>query len=204
MRLNINLASQKYEDVRSFTRRATIASAVLAATAVVLALLAWSNYSNNKSSSARVNDLEQKIARLEEQRAAAIAVENRPENRDVTEQKNFWNKQIARRAFSWTQLFNDLQRIMPARAYVISVAPELTADNRLKLKLTIGGEKHDNALELVKKMETSERFRQPVINSESLQKEGRQGNGEIYKFEIETFYRPAGIPQPRGAAREGL
>jgi hypothetical protein len=205
MRVNINLASQKFEDVRSFTARATAASAVLAATAVVLAALAWFNYANNKSSSARVSGLEQKILRLQEQRAAAIAVENRPENRDVTEQKNFWNQQIARRAFSWTQLFNDLQRIMPARAYVISVAPELTADNRLKLKLTIGGEKHDNALELVKKMENSERFRQPVINAESLQKETHQGMGQqVYKFEIETYYRPAGSLQARSPSREGF
>jgi hypothetical protein len=203
MRLNINLASQKFEDVRSFVARATAASAVLAVTAILLAAVAWLNYSSNKSSSARVRDLEQKIARLQEQRAAAEAVENRPENRDVTEQKNFWNKQIARRAFSWTQLFNDLQRIMPARAYVISVSPELTPENRVKLKLTIGGERHDNALELVKKMETSVRFRDPKIDNESVQKESRQGAGQIYKFEIETFYRPAGGTQVRGA-REGL
>ena len=203
MRLNINLASQKFENVRAFTARATAASAILVATALVLAVLAWFNYSNNKSSSARIRDLQQKIARLQQQRAAAEAVENRPENRDVTEQKNFWNKQIARRAFSWTHLFNDLQRIMPGRAYVISVAPELTPDNRLQLKLTIGGEKHENALELVKKMEASERFRQPVIKSESVQKDSRQGNAQVYKFEIETFYRPAGTPV-RTAAREGF
>jgi hypothetical protein len=55
----------------------------------------------------------------------------------------------------------------------------------------------------VKKMEASERFRQPVIKSESVQKDSRQGNAQVYKFEIETFYRPAGTPV-RAAAREGL
>lgn len=205
MRLNINLASQKFEDVRTFTTRATLASTILALTAILLAILAWFNYANNKTSSARINDLEQKIARLQEQREAAIAVENRPENRDVTDQKNFWNRQIAHRAFSWTQLFNDLQRIMPGRAYVISVAPELTPDNRLKLKLTIGGEKHENALELVKKMENSSRFQKPVINSEAVQREVRQGSGAIYKFEIETYYIPTGpMPGRTGSAREGF
>jgi hypothetical protein len=204
MRLNINLASQKFEDVRAFVARASLAGVTLAVTSLVLAVLAWFNYSSNQNSSNRINDLEQKITRLQEQREAAIEIENRPENRDVTAQKNFWNRQIARRAFSWTQLFNDLQRIMPGRAFVISVAPELTPDNRVKLKLTIGGEKHENALELVKKMEASERFRQPVIDSESVQKEGRPGTAEIYKFEIETFYRPAGSTPAHGTAREGL
>lgn len=205
MRLDINLASQKYEDVRWFLSRVRIAGAVMVAFTLLLAVLAWFNYSSTKSSSARIRELQQRITALQRQRAAAEAVENRPENRDVTEQKNFWNRQIARKAFSWTQLFNDLQRIMPGRAYVISVAPELTPENRLKLKLTIGGEKHENALELVKKMETSERFRLPVIDSESVQKEARPGGPHLYKFEIETFYTPAGGAQVRSSvAREGF
>lgn len=202
MRVNVNLASQKFEDVRSFVARAGLATAILAVLAVVLAVLAWFNYSSTRNSTARIRDLQQKIAGLEQQRSQAEAIERRPENRDVTDQKNFWNRQIAQRAFSWTQLFNDLQRIMPGRAFVISVAPELTPDNRLKLKLTIGSEKHENGLELVRKMEGSERFRDPKIDSENLQKESR-GNGEIYKFEIETFYRPAGGTQVR-ASREGM
>ena len=204
MRLNINLASQKYEALRSFTARATLASAILVVTALILAVLAWFNYLSNKSSNARIRGLEQKIARLQEQRAAAEAVENRPENRDVTQQKNFWNKQIAGRAFSWTQLFNDLQRIMPARAYVISVAPELTSDNRVKLKLTIGGEKHDDVLELVKRMESSPKFRQVTFNGEAMQKEGHTGGPPLFKFEIETYYHPAAVPQSRTGSREGL
>lgn len=204
MRLNINLASQKYEDVRWFVSRARMASLVMVAFTLLLGMLAWFNYSNTKNSGARIRDLQQRISALQQQRAAAEAVENRPENRDVTEQKNFWNRQIARRAFSWTQLFNDLQRIMPGRAYVISVAPELTPENRLKLKLTIGGEKHENALELVKKMEASQRFRLPVIDSESVQKERGPG-GQLYKFEIETFYTPSSGTQVRsGGAREGF
>ena len=203
MRVNINLASQKFEDVRSFVARAGLATAILAVLTIVLAVLAWFNYSSTRNSTARIRDLQQQIGRLEQQRSEAEAIERRPENRDVTDQKNFWNRQIAQRAFSWTQLFNDLQRIMPGRAYVISVAPELTLDNRLKLKLTIGSENHENGLELVRKMEGSERFRQPVIDTEALQKEARGGNGQIFKFEIETFYRPAGGTQVR-APREGM
>jgi Tfp pilus assembly protein PilN len=205
MRLNINLASQKYEDVRWFVSRARIATGVMVAFTMLLAVLAWFNYSNSKNSSARIRELQQKISALQQQRAAAEMVENRPENRDVTEQKNFWNRQIARRAFSWTQLFNDLQRIMPGRAYVISVSPELTPENRVKLKLTIGGEKYENVLELVKKMEGSQRFRLPKIDTESVQTEGRPGSPQLHKFEIETFYTPAGGAQVRtGSAREGF
>ncbi len=202
MRLNINLASQKYEDVRMFVSRAGMATAAMAVFTLLLLALAWFNYSSSQSSSVRIRELRQKIAALQQERTAAEAVENRPENRDVTLQKNFWNKQIAQRAFSWTQLFNDLQRIMPGRAYVISVAPELTKDNRLKLKLTIGSEKHDDALALVKKMEVSPRFQEARIMSEGTQKGQRQE--ALFKFDIEAFYVPPGPQMHSAPTREGF
>ncbi|MGC2695423.1 MAG: hypothetical protein WA738_06490 [Candidatus Angelobacter sp.] len=203
MRLNINLASQKYEAVRQFYFRWGMTIGLTAAIALVLIVLAWSNYSSSSKANARIRDLQQQIASLEKQRAEAEAISNRPENHDVNAQKNYWNKQIARRAFSWTQLFNDLQRIMPARAYVNSVHPEITTDNRLKLTLGIIGDKHENALELVKKMEKSERFRGPKFSDESTVKDQRTGV-TLYKIDIVTYYVPAGAPLQRPATKEGF
>jgi Tfp pilus assembly protein PilN len=202
MRLNINLASVKYEDVRRFYVRWGSTLAALALLTILLVVLAAYNRSRLSATSARISDLQNKIADLEKRRAEAEALENSAENRGITEQKNYWNVQIAKRAFSWTQLFNDLQKIMPGRAYVMSVAPELTPDNRLKLRLRIAAEKHDNAIELVKRMETSPRFRQPQIVSETVQKDQRTGVNTT-KFEIEAFYTPAGIV-PHAAGREGM
>ncbi len=201
MRLNINLASQKYEDVRRFYVRWGTAIAFVAVLTVILAFLAWRNYHNSIESNSRIKSLEQQITGLEQQRAQAEAVSNRPENHDITAQKNYWNKQIFRRAFSWTQLFNDLQRIMPERAYLSSVRPEITSDNRVKLSLEIVGDKHENALELVQRMEKSERFRGPKIKTEGTQKD--RAGAPIYKFEIETYYSPAGSTQ-RPANQEGF
>lgn len=202
MRLNINLASQKYEDVRKFYMRWGTAIALTFLLTLALAFLAWKNYSDSSKSSARIQAHEQAIAALQKERAEAEAISNLAKNHDVTTQKDYWNRQIARRAFSWTQLFNDLQRIMPARAYVNSVRPEITQDNRLKLSLEIAGDKHDNALELVQRMEKSERFRGPRIKSDVSQKDQRSGT-TLYKLEIETYYTPAGVAQ-RIATGRGL
>ncbi|HET6933737.1 MAG TPA: PilN domain-containing protein [Candidatus Angelobacter sp.] len=203
MRLNINLASQRYEDVRRFYLRWGTATAVLAALTVVLLLLAYLNYSSSTRSRARIHELQQKIAQLQHERDTAATVANSPENRDVTEQKNYWNMQIMKRRFSWTQLFNDLQKIMPGRAYVNSVQPELTQDHRLKLRLTITGEKYENALDLVKRMETSPRFRQPQIGTQNVQRDSRTG-ASFVKFEIETYYTPSGPGFARTASKEGM
>jgi hypothetical protein len=203
MRVHINLASQKYEAVRQFYVRWLTAIGVAAALTVLLAVLAWMNYTGSAAANGRIQALQQRIASLEKKRAAAAEISARPENHDVNAQKNYWNKQFTRRSFSWTQLFNDLQRIMPPRAFVSSVHPEITADNRLKLNLTIKGDKHDNALELVQKMEKSERFRNPLINSDITEKDQRTGQ-TLYKLEIVTYYTPTGALQQRSGDKEGL
>src|SRR5258708_1411426 len=132
MRVNINLASQKYEEVRQFYVRWGWAIAATAVLTVLLLVFAGWNYSDSSQLNQGNKKLEQEVSALTLERATLEALARRPENHDVTEQKNFWNDQIAKRSFSWTQLFNDLQRIMPARAYVRSVHPELTLYHRLK------------------------------------------------------------------------
>jgi Tfp pilus assembly protein PilN len=141
---------------------------------------------------------------LQEKRAAAEAIENRPENRDVNEQKNFWNAEIEKKRFSWTQLLNDLQKLMPGRAYVSSVAPSLGPDNVFKVKLAIVGEKYENALELVKKMENSERFHNPKIISERVAKDRQSGATQQFEIEIETAYIPSSPMVVLRSAKGGM
>jgi Tfp pilus assembly protein PilN len=203
MRLNINLASQKYEDVRQFYVRWSVAIGLSALLMLVLIGLAWRNFSNSSESGQRIKQLQAEIDGLQKQRAAAEAISNLPENHDVTEQKNYWNKQINRRQLSWTQLFNDLQRIMPARAFLSSVHPEITLDNRLKLTLVVMGDTHENGLELQKKMEKSERFRSPQITAETMQKQAKT-EAQLFKFDIVTYYSPAAAPAARTSNREGF
>jgi hypothetical protein len=203
MRLNINLASQKYEDVRRFYVRWTTAIAISAVLMVLLIGVVWINHSSSSESGKRIQETRAEIADLEKDRAAAERVSNLPENHDVMAQKNYWNMQINRRQLSWTQLFNDLQKIMPARAYLSFVHPEITPDKRLKLTLVIMGDTYNNGLELVQKMEKSERFRGPRFNTEGSVKDARTG-AQLYKFDIETYYTPAGPAQGRAATREGF
>jgi len=208
MRLKINLASQKYEDVKQFYVRWGTAIALTAALTMALMVLAWLNYSNARTSSVRIRELQQKIAALQKQRAVAEEISNRPENHDVITQKNYWNRQFIRRSFSWTQLFNDLQKIMPARAFVSSVHPEIALDDRVRVKLSmeIKGDQHDNALELVRRMENSARFHGTTISSDTTEKEQHSG-AVLYKLAIVTYYQPPeapGAPGQRANVREGL
>jgi hypothetical protein len=202
MRLNINLASRKYEDARSFYLRWGGALAALVVVAVLLFMLSWKNYTENKKGRNEIDARQREIAAVEQERKRNQSVLDRPENQDVRDQLGFWNDVIYQKEFSWTQLFSDLEKIMPGRTYVISVQPSFTKERRLKLDLMIGGEKHDNAVELVRKMEASERFRFPSLKGEQVKTS--QGKSSIVQFDIETFYSPATTePQPHSSSSEG-
>jgi hypothetical protein len=193
MRLSINLASRKYEDVRKFFIGWRVALAALGVCALLLAILAAMTSVSSAKSGKNIKELQAKVAAQQKERDRLAAIENSPENREVTQEKKFWNTQIAKRKFSWTQLFNDLQRIMPARARLVSVQPDLAGDNNLKLKLMIEGENRSNARELAVKMENSECFRMPKILVETAQKDSGSG-ATTYKFEIEAAYTPCATP----------
>jgi hypothetical protein len=198
MRLNINLASRKYEDVRRFFLRWGVTLTVLSALTILLATLAFFSHARAMKSGREIKELQQRVDALQKQRNQLRDFENRAENLDVTQQKKFWNAQIARRNLSWTQLFNDLQRIMPDRAFLNSVQPELTKDNRLMLKLVIAGEKPEDARLLQKRMEDSAHFHAPHIVDETRQQHEGKSGPPIWKFEIGTEYAPAtAAPQPQ-------
>jgi Tfp pilus assembly protein PilN len=199
MRLNINLASQKYEDARSFYARWGTALGLLLVVTIVLALLAWSNHSSSVQANRRIAELQTKIADLDRERSAAEATLNLAENHDVREQSMFWNERFSQRSFSWTQLFSDLEKVMPNRAYVVSVQPVPTTDKHtLKIKIVVDGETHDDANDLVKRMEASARFRQAAIVRESMQ--AAKGGLPTWQFDIEAQYLP---PPATVVAREG-
>ena len=204
MSVNINLASRKYEDVQQFFLRWGLALALLAGLTLLLGALSAVKYSRTVKNARESRDMQQKIAQLQKELDDAVAYEKRPENIEVTQEKKYWNSQIIRRTVSWTQLLNDLQRIMPNRAFLESVHPELTPDNHVTLKLQIAGEKFEDALDLQKKLENSKCFRFPKILSDTLEKGTKGIPSTLRKFEIETNYTAECTAPARSAAKEGM
>jgi len=202
MRLEINLATNRYESLREFLIRWGTALALVAVITITLGVLCWSGYSKNVAVRTRITGLQQKIAALDKERADAEAILNRPENHDVREEGRFWNEEIQQRALSWTNLLADLEKIMPARTSVLSVEPTLSREKGLQLKLIIGGEKHENAVDLLSQMERSERFRSPQLKSEIVDTSAK--GGPNVKFTIEAYYSPSPHLLPEPKSKGGL
>jgi len=197
MRLDINLASRPYEDAKEFWRRWGMGLAI--AGVITVGVLGFTLWKWHKAAKDRheLSSLERNIATLDATLAHSEEVLNRPANRTLREQSNYVNSLFQQKAFSWTRVFEDLERVMPPRLHVVSIRPQTNTDNQLELKLTVAGESRDRALDLVRKMEDSQHFHQTHISQES---SGRasQSLGDAVQFEISTLYHSdnAGFIRP--------
>lgn len=203
MRTNVNLASQQYQDARAFYMRWTTILGLILAITLILAGKTWRTHKHAVEDTRDIRTAEDRIAHLNEQRRRAEEILNRAENQDVRDQSQFWNDVFDQKSFSWTQLFSDLEKIMPPRAAIVNAEPALTPDKRLQLKMIFVGEKYDDASELLSRMEHSERFHMPVLTAEGPYRMGTgAGSTLVVQFEIMTFYSLA-VPAEQPKAAKG-
>jgi type IV pilus assembly protein PilN len=166
MRTRINLATQPYEDARSFYLQwSALILLLLIITAALVAVVVRSHNASRDIAAKVVHERKQ-IAEVDSERAAAEAILNRPENRDVRDKSRFLNALIARKAFSWTQVFSDMEKIVPPRVRVVSIHPDINSNNQLEIHLDAVGDSRDKAIELVRRMEESPTFREPQVRTE--------------------------------------
>jgi type IV pilus assembly protein PilN len=196
MRLDINLASQPYEDARQFWMRWGTALAAVAILTLALLSITISGWFAARRDHARIAELKAGIAQRDLKRQQAEQFLNLPENRSTRDQSQFLNELIERKSFSWTRVLEDLEKVMPARVHLVSIHPELDDDNQLKLKMSIAGDSRDRALELAHRMEDSRRFAGTYIESESF---SPSTTGDPFKFNIVATYVPEtlAVPAPK-------
>jgi type IV pilus assembly protein PilN len=194
MRLDINLASQPYEDARQFWMRWGTAVGALGLLTLVLLAADITGWLNARRDRAAIAEKRAMIAQRDQLRANAEKILNLPENRSTRDQSQFLNDLIERKAFSWTRVLENLEKVMPPRVHLIAINPQLDEDNQLGLKMTVAGDSRDRAIELARRMEESHRFSQTNIVSERSEKQSNSTDTE--QFDIVAVY----IPEPLAAA----
>jgi type IV pilus assembly protein PilN len=189
MRVDINLATQPYEDARRFWLRwggGLIALGILTLLLLVMTVNGWIGARRDRQ---LIAQYDQKSAARDKERADAQALLNQPQNTSTRDRSQFLNDLFQRKAFSWTKAFEDLERVMPPRLHVVSIHPELSPDNELEIKLIVAGDTREHALDLVSKMEASQHFHDTYIEEEN-SNPGNQNSGDTVQFHITAFYVP--------------
>lgn len=202
MRININLATERYEAAQQYLRRMRTVVVLLAIVAFALVGYILYQRKNTRDVDGRIRQATHELAELSNEKAQAQAILNKPANRGTVEQSQFLNELFARKSLSWTRIFSEMERIMPPNIHVVSIKPDYTANNEMVVHMVVATDSRDRAVELVKHMEKSSHFRSPQVVAENVTTQANAdqaaGSGNI-QFDIASIYVPEG---PDAAAQE--
>ncbi|HET9409466.1 MAG TPA: hypothetical protein VFO39_19650 [Candidatus Sulfotelmatobacter sp.] len=199
MRLDINLASQPYQDARQFWMRWGSALVLLGLFTLILLGMTVAGYLNARRDHSEMSQLRGQIARCDQKRHSAEEFLNRNENRTTRDESQFLNELIQRKSFSWTRVLEDLEKVMPPRLHLVSIHPALDTDNQLSLKMVVAGDSRDHGIELTRRMEESQRFAQSHVSQERIN--ASPVNGDNIVFDIDALYVPASVKNPAASAK---
>jgi Tfp pilus assembly protein PilN len=152
MRLDINLATHPYEDAREFWARWGLGVGALGVLTLILVSFAVHGWVKAGRDRETIRHLQQQIAQRDLERAQAQTFLELEINRSTRDQSQFLNGLIQRKAFSWTHVFEDLERVMPNSLHVVSLKPELNEQNQLELEMKVAADNRAGAVDLVHRM----------------------------------------------------
>ena len=166
MRVPINLSSQPYENLRPFYLAAGMAAVLLAALAL---LVVWNVRQNRHETSLLTEQSDRLDKDLQIVRREQGELERwlaRPEVLEIRDRSDFLNSVIVRKSLSWTQMFMDMEKILPERVQVTAIYPGLNQDQQAELKLTVSATSVQPLVDFLKSLESAPQFGSPVVESQ--------------------------------------
>jgi type IV pilus assembly protein PilN len=209
MRIRVNLATRPFIELRPFFLRLRIIMAGLAV--VALGLLIGTHFLNQKLETARaqMDRLQAATVAAQEEKASNERRMHQPENAAVLTRAHFLNALFLRKSFSWTAVMMDLETVLPSGVQITAIEPQVAADGDVIIQMRVGGDR-DRAIQLVRNLERSKRFRQAQLTGEgpAAKDNSQQGRALVnngaptgVEFEILARYNPLSEDEPTAAAK---
>jgi type IV pilus assembly protein PilN len=184
MRVELNLATQSFGNRRPFWRACGLAGLILAAVAGVLVVEYSRSHDVSPAFLRRQAELRNELARLTSAESEARLTLQDPANAPVLERSLFLNQLLHRKGISWTRTFGDLEKILPPRVLMMSIRPEVTADNNVRLEMQVGAESGADFIEFLKKLESSDLFGPATVGGYSPPNE----NQPLFRYQLTVNY----------------
>ena len=204
MRITVNLATRPFVELRPFFLRLRIFMAVLAGIGVIALITSHILQQKLDVAESKLDAVHSKVVTAQNEKRDNERRMHEPANAAVLARAHFLNALFLRKSFSWTAVMTDLETVLPTGVQVTSIDPQTTPDGEVMIRLRVSGDR-GRAVQLVRNLERSKRFRAPRLTGEASQtKENAQNNNNFamannnappaVEFEILANY----IPLPEG------
>ena len=181
--IHLNLAARPYRDYRPYV-------AVMAIGWLLVALMAlnnldtWYRYQHDTKTTRdetaaleRQADVERTKLQTSQQRLRSINVAL------MTAQTQYVNSRLAERAFSWSELLDRLERVLPDDVRLVSISPSFNKDGLVHLSLACVGKTGTSLVKTLDNFNRDGHFSRPFPTSENETAAG-------FSFGIGVDYRP--------------
>jgi Tfp pilus assembly protein PilN len=133
-----------------------------------------------------VAKLERALGQQAAEQTKVDAVLRQTQNSEVLDRNVFLNTLISRKAVSWTQLFSDLEKVMPGNVRLVSVRPQITPNNQVVLDMTVGTLTSEPVIDMLMKMEASPLFGATSISTMLPPSQ----NETLFRYRLSVNYAP--------------
>lgn len=159
VRIPINLATIPFERDRPILVASAALAAALSLSLFVLTGVILTERHQAADTRVLLVRLNAQMAKITAAQAALDATLSKPQNAEVLDRSVFLNALIDRKAISWTRIFADLEKVMPANVRLVSVRlPQVDSQNQVLLDMLVGAEEPTPVLALLKRLEASPQF----------------------------------------------
>ena len=182
--IHLNLASRPYRDERPFII-VVVVSSLLIAFLTLMNFDAWYRIRNEtRETRAKTASLE---TQAEQERVRTDALNQKLRTVDtkrLARQTQFANAVIAERAFSWSELLDRLERVLPDYVRIDSISPAFDKSGLVHLTLHCIARDGTGLVSTLNRMNQEPYFSNPFPNGEDHTEQG-------YLFTIGVDYRPS-------------
>ena len=183
MKVRLNLATNPLQTHRKFLAVSGFIGAVAWIIFLALAGHVYSVRRSNAALRARANGVRQEMVGLMRQRDELENFFKEERNARLNERSTFLNSLIDEQSLNWTQMFMDLEKILPSGVRLVSIDPG-HEKGQVLVKLQVGAISDEAKLKFFRALENSPAFRDFQEISEKYS-EQQQGGGELDRLQIQ-------------------
>jgi Tfp pilus assembly protein PilN len=169
MRIELNLATRPAENLRRFYVLAFGAIFLLLAVGALQAGAYFQDWASGRDTAREAAGLRAQLTELEAEQRRLERELQQPKAQEMIHRSNFLNGLILQKSVSWTGIFMDLEKLIPNNVQVLALRPELVEDGRVRLTMNVAGRSLENLIELLRRVEASDKFSSPVVTQEDPQ-----------------------------------
>ena len=163
MRAQINLATEPFQRDRLMLVASSAAALLLLITLGWLSIMIAGDRQSMQAGLSALDRTQARLAAVQSEQRKLDTALRQSGNADVLERSQFINALLYRKGISWTKLFADLGKVMPPNVRLLSIRPQVYANDHVELDMVVSSDTPKPVEDLLEKFQESDLFGSPSM-----------------------------------------